>query len=230
MKIGLVLTSHAYSEERARIAKRSLDSLTKTDMSGLTRPAMVFLNTTSSFDYAPYLAAWEEKWDTIVIKDLPHTKDINGFNFLLTTGAKLVLDDASVTHVYFMYDDFLYHKQWLREVVEITERHPEARSCGVYRSRWEVFHRIIGTDGVDDMMTMLDGVGCVDRQEWMEYQEQAKGNYVIPELGCVTMDVHHSFTRSGQFWSTKRDYLQNLGIHDWLGDLDTAMDFVGEAI
>jgi hypothetical protein len=231
MRLGMVLTSRVYDDERAKIVRRSFDSLTNTVMIGVERPAMALLNTTSSFDYGPYLEAWGYKWDVVISKDLKWR-----LNVLQSIGAEILLADGTVTHLYFMYDDFIYNPHWLRQLQGLIERHPGARAWGVYRSSFTNFHRIIGGDDVDVLMTMHDGIGCVSREEWTAYQDTLKGEFIVPLkrdtgetiLVDCTIDVHHAYQRPGERWATSKDYMQNIGVHQFLGRQDEAIDFVGE--
>ena len=76
-------------------------------------------------------------------------------------------------------------------------------------------------------MTMHDGIGCVTREEWLEYAKFHNGHDFYCSDGC-TPDIHHAEQRPGERWATPRDYMENLGRHRGIESVDCAIDFVGE--
>lgn len=245
MRLGFIMLSHVCTPERDALVKWSFDSLSKTSVDGLERPMMVLLNTSSGFDYDLYLERWEKKWDVKIAKDVEaigmrrlvnlHVAGVDEvlkhqrLNNLQVIGADEVLKNQDVTHIYFMHDDFIYNPDWLRQLIDLIGRHQGALAWSVYRSSFEQFHRIIGGDGLDVLMSAHDGIGAMTREAWLEYQTAAAGDYGVPGFGEVcSMDVHYSYFYPGDRWATSRDWIQNIGVHDGFGRSDQAIDFVGE--
>lgn len=226
MKFGFVLISNVYNPIRDVLASTSLTSLAKTNMEGINRPSMVLSIATTAFDYNPYVEQFKEKWDVVV------TPDVNAgmISNLFVLGVDVLLKDESITHFFFMADDFIYNPEWLRQLTSLIERRPDGIAWAVYRSSYIRHHRILSEDKDDCLMSMHDAVGAVNRSEWLEYQTPHRTDYTVPENqgGGCTIDVHHAFARPGNRWATKRDYMQNIGVHPHLGRFDMAIDFIGE--
>lgn len=228
MKFGMVLISNAYSPARTDIIHRSFKSLSKTDVTDLERPRMMLMFNRTDFDYTVYSEPWSEKWDMWCEPD----KAV-GLNALVSVSAdQLVRDHEDVTHLVFLYDDFLYNPQWLRQLENLIWRHPGAIAWSVYRSSYTRHHKVLHTDEStgDVIMTCHDGLGCMTVEEWKAYRPGPQTNFIcsIDVGGGDTIDLHHADTRHGERWATGRDYWQNLGVHAYLGRRDMAIDFVGE--
>lgn len=229
IKLGCVLTSHVYSDSRFDIATQSFTSLVKTNTEGLLKPSIVISNTTSKFNYNNYIEQLSN-WNVSVVTDVD-LSDIKTLpiNYLQVHGLNLVLQDESITHVFVLPDDFIYNKHWLQELTKLIERHPDALAWAVYRSSYKLHYNIVGGDGTDVLMSANDAMGVLTKEEWRTYQDIACGNYHLDQYGHqVSLDVHHAYVRKGDRWATSRDYIQNIGVHDWLGRDDQAIDFVGE--
>lgn len=228
MKFGMVLISNAYDPARTAIVHQSFKSLSKTDVSDLDRPRMFMMFNRTDFDYTIYTEQWQEKWDVWCEPD-----SAIGLNALVSASAdKMVRDWPDVTHLVFMYDDFLYNPQWMRQLESLVWRHPNAMAWSVYRSSYERHHKIISVEEStgDVIMTMHDGLGCMTVEEWKAYGAGQRTDFTCPiELGGgSTIDIYHAAARPGERWATGRDYWQNLGVHAYLGRRDMAIDFVGE--
>jgi hypothetical protein len=227
MKFGMVLISNAYTPARAEIIKQSFNSLTKTDVQGLERPRMTLMAHASGFDYKSYIELWSVKWDVEMEPDTAI-----GLNALVSATAEKLIQHEDVTHLIFMYDDFIYNPQWMRQLENLIWRHPEAKAWSVYRSSYERHHKILSTDEStgDVIMSMHDGLGCMTVEEWRAYGAYGRTDFTCPiELGGGnTIDIYHAASRPGERWATGRDYWENLGVHAYLGRRDMAVDFVGE--
>lgn len=226
MKFGITVLSNIYSLTRAEIAQRSFTSLAKTNMEGLERPTMVLSVTTTAFDYNPYMEMFQEKCNVVVTRDV----DAGSISNLFVIASDYLLQDESITNLIYLPDDFVYNQLWLIELSKLITRHPNATAWAVYRSSYTRHHRIVGGDDKDCLMSCNDAVGCVSREEWIEYRKLLKGDFSVPEQfgGGCTIDVHHAYARPGERWATTLDYIQNICVHPHLGRQDMAIDFIGE--
>jgi hypothetical protein len=232
MKFGLVLISWVYSESRAEIVKRVLDSIAKTDVIGLSAVMSLTFRESEFMPNSEYqrfasgiglpVMVWQDSEFGVVGQPM-----ISSYS-----ASKLLEADEEITHLVFMYDDLIVNAGWLQKLAGLVERHPGARAWSVYRSRFTQCHRIIGGDDVDVLMTMHDGIGCVSREEWKEYRPTVKPCVGRSETTLVegghSFDVHHATTRPGERWATSRDYWNNLAPHEFCSAVDCAIDFVGE--
>lgn len=227
MKFGMVLISNAYSPARGTIAKWSFDSLSKTDVEGLSRPRMALMVKPSRFDYKHYTDMWSKKWDVEMVPDAGAK-----LNILVLTTANVLIRHEDVTHLVFMYDDFLFNSQWMHQLENLIWRHPNAIAWSVYRSSYNRHHKIVSIEENtgDTVMTCHDGLGCLTVAEWRAYGvgPQTDFSCTMHVGGGNTIDLHHADTRRGERWATGKDYWQNLGVHPWLGRRDMALEFIGE--
>lgn len=231
MRFGLSLISGVHSKERADIVTSSLTSLSKTNVLDLRVPVLaISYNAINYFDYEGFFNLLEKKFD---LMDRLDPQNISGAMALAVANATNMLEyKADVTHVVFLWDDFIYNPEWLQELNKLVLRHPDGKAWSIYRSSFTRHHRIIGGDGVDVLMTMHDGIGCVTREEWQEYSKCHNGSDFSVPLdfpgGGNTPDIHHAYARPGDRWATSRDYAQNICRHVGIENVDCAIDFVGE--
>lgn len=229
---GLVLVSNP-TAQRAAMVRRCMESLAKTDVRGISCVLQI------TYKYSVYLPFEEYAkilWSTFRVTCLPdEVLQVSGQGPLSTMSANHLLGgDDLITHLVFMYDDFIYNPAWLRQLDTLIARHPDARAWSVYRSSYTRHHRILVRDANGDcLMSMHDGVGCVTKQEWMDYREQHQHalDFSVPPTfngGGCTFDCHINYARPGERWATGKDYWENLGVHSFLGRADMAVDFVGE--
>jgi hypothetical protein len=225
MRFGLELVSHVYDAQRVELATRSFNSLAKTNILGLDKPVLQLTYKPASFNYDPFVEKLKEKFEVNVLMDpLGMPSGMANFCPVCEDGVMKILDQhQDVTHVDFLWDDFVYNPEWLQELAKLIERHPvDTMAWSVYRSAYTAYHRIIGGDGVDVLMTMHDGIGCMTREEFGAYM--ASGWAPCP-------DIDHASRRPGNRWATSRDYKQNIGkspSHAHFAEYDCAIDFVGE--
>jgi len=227
-KFGLILVSYPYTAERANIVSRSISSLARTNTSNIKSVLQITYRNSAHLPFSAYLDALGT---TFNVRKLPDEEllDAHRVSQSLLSAASadnLLATDKDVTHLVFMYDDFIYNPEWLQELSLLIDRHCEATAWSVYRSSYTRYHKIIGGDGTDVLMSMHDGVGCVTKDEWQEYSKTLCGDFTTAD-GC-TFDIHHALAREGERWATGRDYWENIAVHGDLGRQDMAVDFVGE--
>lgn len=224
MNIGLVMPVFVGTPERSHIVSRCLTSLAKT--SAPDHPYLVLLEKSSPYlNMNGLLDSLGKTFVVLRFEDIPG--DVNSRDVYM---ADMMFLNPEVSHVVFLYSDFVFNSQWLTELKKLILRHPDARAWSVYRSAYTRHHRIVGGDGVDVLMTMHDGLGCLSREEWEEYKIHINGDYTCPATmgGGSTIDIHHPYKRPGEYWATSRDYWENLGRHAGIEKYDCAIDFVGE--
>jgi|HubBroStandDraft_5_1064220.scaffolds.fasta_scaffold00774_5 hypothetical protein len=223
MRFGLALPSFAYDDERVKIIDWTLRSLAKTNVEGLERPVLDITHGVSAFSYEPYMGALSQKFEARTLPDPPDIRKPDRMHYIVTASAlRLLNDHPDVTHICCLVDDYIYNPEWLHQLEALIARHPtETRAWSVFRSRYTEYHRIVGGDGVDVLMSMHDSIGCMTREEMFEF---CKNGYV------AAPDIGHAQQRPGPRWATSRDYMENVGRHVAMGiaDVDCAIDFVGE--
>lgn len=224
MKFGLVMSAYVGDPARSGITARCLSGLAKT-VADEKPTLLIMIRFNEFFDYNPFLEELRKKFNVVVLDDIPG--DVNSRDVYM---ADLLFSQYDATHVVFLYSDFVFNSQWLSELKNLILRHPSAKAWSVYRSSYTRHHKIVGGDGVDVLMTMHDGLGCLSKEEWNDYRELINGDYTCPDSmgGGSTIDIHHPYKRPGEYWATGKDYWENIGVHSWLGRQDQAIDFVGE--
>ena len=224
MRFGLSLISFVYNPERAVVVSRALQSLARTITYGLGRPILDISCGPSEFDYESYRKMLSVSFDVRILPDPPEVQKPDvGHITALAAAMRLLRDYPDVTHVCCLVDDYVYNPAWMERLSALIQRHPvDTRAWSVFRSRYTDYHRIIGGDGTDVLMSMHDSIGCVARVEMQEFCA----------LNCdhQAPDVTHAHRRPGNRWATSRDYMENIARHydRGIGDVDCAIDFVGE--
>ena len=231
LRFGLSLVSGVYSKEREAIVTRSLNSLYRTNVKDLNVPVLaVSYNAISYFSYEKFFKLLENKFDLMDRRDPPNI--VGAMALAVDTATRLLEYKQDVTHLVFLWDDFVYNPEWLQELYKLIQRHPDSKAWSIYRSRYSRHHQVVGGDGIDVLMSMHDGIGCVTREEWIEYGKYHNGSDFSVPLdwpgGGNTPDIHHAYARPGNRWATSRDYAENLGRHIGIEHVDCAIDFVGE--
>jgi hypothetical protein len=224
MRLAMTMVSYAYDGTRCDALARSLPSLARTNVIDLEKPVLRITYKPALFDYTSYFEVLKQTFDLEVGVDPPDLQWPEYSHYsrwcskLQGMAIRKVFEEYhDVTHVALLWDDFIYNPEWLRELAKLIERHPDGIAWSVYRSSYTSFHRIIGGDGNDVLMTMHDGVGCVTKEEFFAGLDRAGSD-----------DCEHAARRPGNRWATKRDYCQNLCRHSFCADVDCAIDFVGE--
>lgn len=210
---------------------RSFKSLAKTNTADLETPIIQLVHRPPFNTYIQYVTELQKNWVVISDEDKP---GIFGINMVFGHfGDKLLNENPDVTHIGFLVDDFVYNPEWLRQLTNLIIQHPDGIAWSVYRSRYTRHHWII--DGTvqangDCLMSMHDCLGVMTREEWFEYGASKKSDFTCPASlgGGSTIDIYHAASRPGNRWATGRDYMENLGRHRGIEQLDCAIDFVGE--
>jgi hypothetical protein len=215
VKFGINYISFVSDEKRAEMATHSLMSLYRTNVSNLEKPFLRISYKPSNFNYNNFYAALSKIFTVRLEQDPPY---YTSMVYAATDSANRLLDECpDVTHIVHLCDDRIFNPEWLQQLKGLIERHPEAVAWSVYRSATTAYHRIIGGDGKDVLMTMHDAIGCTTREEWQTFFR------MFSFTPCP--DIHHAQMRPGNRWATSRDYIQNIGVHY---ETDWAIDFVGE--
>lgn len=222
MKFGMAFVTYVYRPERVAMVRHVLTSLAKTNVDGLEKPVFRISYRPSFFDYNEFVPALSEKFEVYMVTDSPQCNSMQYAH--VDAGVKILNEHPEVTHVCHLCDDRICNPQWLQETKGLIERHPGARAWSVFRSAYTDFHRIIGGDGIDVLMTMHDALGCTSREEWMQF---------FSECGYTgEPDCDHAARHPGERWATSRDYMEihPVGRHfdRGIGEVDRAIDFVGE--
>src|SRR5580765_5391647 len=123
MRFGLAYVSYVYNEERIGIAQKSLDSLARTNTTGLEIPVLRFTYHPSDFDYAPYFDQLRHKFELEIYTDPPECKT---FDIIIQdAGLKILRTHPDVSHVGFMCDDSLCNPEWLQQLMGLVGRRPD---------------------------------------------------------------------------------------------------------
>lgn len=232
MRFGLAYVSYSYNEQRLIYLKESVRTLANTNIDGLETPLLHVLYKKSNYQYGDIIGMLDAKFSVVTVDDRELGNCGSVSNLILANGNMTAA--YNVTHIMFIWDDFIFNCEWLRQLQECVIRNPDGGSWSVYRSNYKKHHQIIEETETDVVMSMHDGIGCVTKESWLEYSKSVKGYDVpanVPYLsGGYTIDLHHAYVVQGKKYATKRDYMQNLGRHvAWgIADVDCAIDFVGE--
>jgi hypothetical protein len=220
MRFGLAFVTYVYTPDRVAMTKHALTSLAKTNVTGLEKPVVRISYRPSEFRYEDYFDMLKEKFEVTCVPDSP---ECNSMVYAVEdAGLRIADEHPDVTHVVHLCDDRIYNPEWLIQLKGLIERHPDGLAWSVFRSAYTDFHRIIGGDGTDVLMTMHDAIGCTTAEEWRNFIK------TYGYVGCP--DIAHAQLRPGNRWATGRDYMENIGRHydRGIGDVDCAIDFVGE--
>jgi len=219
---------YAPTPQRVAWAQRSVSSLGRTDLSGLESPLLYVIykgktSPQSMFGKLPFAVQFHEQ-----------PKDAKNLDGALAWGwDRLVEQNPEISHVLMLADDYLYNPTWLNKLKALILRRPAAKAWWVYRSAHEYHHKVARIDGEDVLVRSISGNGCFTVEEWkawgVDYREWPR-EFGNPE-GGNTLDLHHSFVRPGEYWVTKKSYIENIGstgAHQRTNTPERAVDFVGE--
>lgn len=227
LRIGLVCLTYLYNEERVAWARRSFESLLRTETPGY-QPVMLMVIRLGFAGLRGVLPeGYFPQFRTLMNLQPPDAKDACaaatwGFDCLFR-------NHEEVTHGFFLADDFIYHPKWMIELEGVINRHPQAKSWSVYRSGNTRWHRTLDVQGDDHLVSSISGPGAFSRSEWEEW---GVDYHSFPWQGGWTLDVLHPELRPGERWVTGRSYIQQIGVrgmHNRAGECDESLDFVGEA-
>jgi hypothetical protein len=228
MKFGMVMPFYAPTPQRVAWAERSFASLGKTNLAGLESPLLYVVHKGKSHQWPAFGAL------PFIVRFYEQPQDAKNLDGALAWGwNRLVEENPEISHLLMLTDDYLYNPDWLIALEGLILRRPEARAWWVYRSAHEYHHKVFRIDGEDALVRSISGNGCFTVEEWkawgVDYREWPR-EFGNPE-GGNTLDLHHSFVRPGEYWLTKRSYIQNIGtrgVHQRKDTPERAVDFVGE--
>lgn len=218
-QLGMVLPTYTYNKERLEWAQRSFASLDRTLLLPYSAPLLLVKRPgPRNLARYPWYAeqVFQPEWIDNVDQAIAW-----GFDYLFEK-------QPVVTHACFLADDFIYSPYWLKQLVNLIERHPKAKGWTVYRSGNTNWHRTISVDeNGDHLVTSISGPGAISRQEWKDW------HFFCPRPCLHSLDIMHSETRPGERWATGKSYIQQIGVrgvHNTGPGCDEALEFVGEAL
>jgi hypothetical protein len=206
MKLGIVLPSYLYSEERKRLATDAFISLARTD--SLLEPAALMLLIRGPIQsYTVPLEMLQRKFRMVMKPD----DGLEGTEQPLAYGTSWLFENGDVDFVTWMGDDALFNPLWLWRLERLVKNHPDAKSWSVYRSAHEAVHKSLQETGDEVRVRSICGHGLtLSRKEWTEWGiDWRKGSW-----GCHqgdTLDLVHSEERPGERWVTRESYIQHTG-------------------
>jgi hypothetical protein len=169
MELALIIPVAAEGEQRLRWAEASFDSLRRTripDGSKL-RILVVSKNWPNLGNLSSILKNLASiHFDCRIIGQPDDAKTIDACNVF---GWKRAVEDwPDVTHLAMGTADWVYHPMWMEELKGLLARHPEAKSCWVYRSAFEQYHKTLKVDG-DVMVRSINAGGCFPAEDFREW-------------------------------------------------------------
>jgi hypothetical protein len=227
MKLGIVLPSYMYSEERKRLAADAFISLRNSEPLQEQSRLLLLVKAGHSVEYSDVVEKLSDKFGVMLKEDA----GLNGTEQTLAFGTELLFNSFGVDYVTWMGDDALFHPMWLWKLEGLIGRHPEAKSWSVYRSAYEWVHKTLSETAEDVSVRSICGHGMTfTNTEWKEWGIK----WADAAWGCHqgdTLDLVHSERRPGERWVTKESYIQHtgkVGVHCTAMTPEYARDFVGE--
>lgn len=207
MKLGIVLPSWMYSEERKRLASAAFYSLMETEPLPVETKLLLLVKSGRSQDYLPVLDGLSRRFSVILKTD----DGLNGTEQTLAYGTYFLFENFGMDYVTWMGDDALFHPLWLWKLEGLIKRHPRAKSWSVYRSSYEWVHKTLDDSGEDVLVRSICGHGMtLSQKEWKEWGV----DWRTGRWGCDwgdTLDLVHFVTREGERWVTKESWLDHTG-------------------
>jgi hypothetical protein len=206
MRLGIVLPSFWYSDERKRLAKEAFQSLSQTEELYGHETRILVLIKGQVADYTDFVSGLTRKFGLILKTD----EGLTGTEQTLAFGTQYMIDNFECDHLMWMGDDALFHPMWLWKLEGLIKRHPGAKSWSVYRSAYEWFHRTLDDSGEDVLVRSICGHGMTfTAQEWKEWGVDWKT--VSTDPNAHTLDLTHYDQRPGDRWVTKKSFVQHTG-------------------
>jgi hypothetical protein len=207
MKLGIVLPSYLYNEERKRLAGNAFVSLARTDSLPQTSTLLLLVRRGTSQSYTVPMEMLQKKFHVILKTD----EGLEGTEQTLAFGTTWLFENRDVDYVTWMGDDALFNPLWLWRLDGLIKRHPKAVSWSVYRSAFEFVHRTIQETEEDVMVRSICGHGLTfSKKEWTEWGiDWTKRGWNCHQGD--TLDLVHSEERSGERWVTKQSYVNHMG-------------------
>lgn len=227
MKFAFVMPCWPRTEERIRLANECFASLLRTESIGTT-PILFLLWKPGPYVYP--LEALRKKFWTIYWQQAHEGRILEGVDQPAVYGMGVAVEYGA-DYLVILGEDTLFHPQWLRRLVDLIERHPEARAWSVYRSAHVAIHRTLEERGNDVLVRSINGNGlCVSAVEWHAWGLHWTQGTKWPSPDGTTMDMHHLTARPGERWVTKESYLEHTGrtgAHAHPGVPEYAQNFLG---
>jgi hypothetical protein len=208
MKLGIVLPSYLYNEQRQRLADDAFLSLSRSETLQEETKLLLLVKGPPS-KYVQYVEALREKFGVVLKTD----EGLRGTEQTLAFGTQFLFDSYDIDYVTWMGDDALFNPYWLWKLKELIERRPAAKSWSVYRSAFEWIHKTLEENGEDVRVRSICGHGMtLSRQEWKEWGiDWRQGEWQAPDGD--TLDLLHVTHRPGVRWVTKNSYVQHTSPH-----------------
>lgn len=208
MKLAVVLASWVYSPERAKLVTEGFRTLLQTMSVPDCSLALIVREPTVPFTY-PSVHDLKRVFQR---RDLIDNSEALGTEATLAFGTHYAIREFEASHICWMGDDALFHPRWLRELVALIVRRPEATAWSVYRSAYTQVHPTVSLHGRDALVRSVSGHGLtLSREEWEAYGLQWHSANVVSPMGD-TIDLHHAFTRPGERWVTQRSFVDHTGV------------------
>ena len=224
MKLGIVLPSYMYSDERKRLASQAFYSLMDTEPLQQEVRLLLLVKYGRTQEYLSLLDGLSRKFNVILKTD----EGLNGTEQTLAFGTHFLFENFGLDYVTWMGDDALFHPLWLWKLESLIRRRPQARSWSVYRSAFEFVHRTLKIEEEDVLVRSICGHGMtLSQQEWKEWGV----DWRTGSWGCHqgdTLDLVHSEVRPGERWVTKESWVQHTGrtgVHCTVDIPEYARDF-----
>lgn len=227
MKIGIVLPSWMYNDERTRLATAAFASLSRTSAIDPHPALLILAKFGSGWLYDKFAEALPQ-FDCVLKED----RDLSGTEQTLAWGTQELFNNPAIDYVTWMGDDALFHPDWLLKLQELIVRHPDAKSWSVYRSNHEYFHKTLSVEGDDVLVRSICGHGLtLGRTEWAEWGINWRDGHWFCHSGD-TLDLVHAEHRPGQRWVTRKSYVEHTGwrngVHCTGGEKEYAQEFQGQ--
>lgn len=207
MRLGIVLPSYMYSEERKRLATAAFLSLAKSEALPHPTDLLLLVKSGTAQAYTTPIELLSNKFNVIIRTD----EGLNGTEQTLAFGTQWLFENRGVEYVTWMGDDALFHPMWLWKLQRLIAEHPEAKSWSVYRSAFEFVHRTLDEGGEDVKVRSICGHGLTfSKKEWSEWGVDWRVGAWACHQGD-TLDLVHSEVRPGERWVTKNSYIEHTG-------------------
>jgi hypothetical protein len=210
MKLGIVLPTWLYNEERKQLGAAAFKFLAKTKPLSDETELLLICKQGTMDAYEPFCDDLSQVFRLQVKEDV----NLHGTEQTLAFGTTYLFNTLGLDYVTWMGDDALFHSEWLLQLEQLIGRHPDAMSWSVYRSNHERFHAPLEFVGDDVRVRSICGHGLtISQKEWKEWGIKWQDGAWCGG-GGDTLDLLHVVMREGPRWVTKKSYVQHTG---WRG-------------
>lgn len=224
MRLGIVLPSWIYNDERRRLATDAFISLARCETLQDETTLLLLVKSGTATEYTPFLEGLNQKFRLIVKTD----EGLDGTEQTLAYGTTFLFENYGVDYVTWMGDDSLFHPLWLWKLESLIQAHPNAICWSVYRSAFEFVHRTIKVANEYVRVRSICGHGfTVSKKEWQDWGINWKDGKWEAEYGD-TLDLVHFSQRKGERWVTRKSYVEHtgkVGVHCTASVPEHARDF-----